>query len=157
VTVVLWGMQLCGALIPHTIRSVTSTLTRAWSHTSTGIAYETAVRASCTRKLWDTPRATKPAEYAVKLSNDIPEGSQKPRAKQTATRDSATHCTAPRSCSGEESTVVRWQLMQGAHQTYWTIDMVFLPIIVHLTHGQCPKLCCYSPTLTSPGVRSGEQ
>ena len=87
-------MQLCGALIPHTIQSVTSTLTRDWSHTSTGIAYETAVRASCTRQLCDALRATKPAEYAVKLSNYTPEGSQKSRAKQTATHDSATHCNS---------------------------------------------------------------
>ena len=94
VTVVLWGMQLCGALIPHTVWSVTSTLTRACSHSSTGVAYETAVRASGTRQRWDAPRATKPAEYAVKLSNEIPEGSQKSRAKEIATRDSTTHCNS---------------------------------------------------------------
>ena len=66
---------------------------RAWSRRSTGIAYETAVSYSGTRQL-DAPRATTPAEYAVKLSNDIPEGPQQPRAKETATRDSATHCNS---------------------------------------------------------------
>ena len=47
-----------------------------------------------TRQLWDAPRATAPAEYVVKLPNDIPEGPQQPRAKETATRGSATHCNS---------------------------------------------------------------